>query len=85
MDNRYMKHWNLLGSLDGICYEIIKAHSHWISPFGGPGKSKTFKIDNANKYYNHFKIEITGKNSDGWWHITFNGFEIYGDVYGNRK
>ena len=68
-DNCYMKSWNLLGSLDGIKYEILDKHWHWISPFGGPGQSRTFKIDgNSNKYYRYFKIQITGKNS-GFQHV----------------
>ena len=65
-------------------YEIIEKHSHWISPFGGKGKSKTFEIDNVNKYYKHFKVKITAKKSNFSWGITFNGFELYGYVRGNK-
>ena len=89
--NHYMMGWNLLGSLDGMNYEIIKKHGTkgWFgstpaSPFTKPEESVTFKIENVNKYYNHFKIQITKKNSGDDWGITFNGFEIYGYVRGNK-
>ena len=84
LDYSYMKSWNLLGSLDGINYEIIKKHSHWRSPFKKSGHSKTFQIENVNKYYQYFKIQITGKDSDGYGGIKFNGLELYGYVCGNR-
>ena len=92
VDSMCMKSWNLLGSLDGMKYEIIDKHSYWISPFG-KGKTKTFRIDDSNKYYQYFKIEITGKNSGGHrnsgsapsdWCISFNDLEIYGYVRSNN-
>ena len=85
-----MKHWNLLGSLDGLAYEIIDEQSNWIWPLGKFGfPEKTFEIDNVNECYQYFKIQITGKNGghidfDCDWLIWFNGLELYGFVQGNK-
>ena len=83
-DNSYMKSWSLVGSLDGVCWELISKHSHWTSPFGKAGKSKTFEIKHCSKYYNAFKVQLTGKDSDGEWCICANGFELYGYVECNK-
>ena len=90
-DGWYMKSWNLLGSLDGTNYEIIKKHGNKTSPFTFAEQSITFKIENVDKYYRHFKIQITAMNCGAYnylvypdWRITFNGFEIYGYVRGNK-
>ena len=83
-DSYYIKKWNILGSSDSVNWEIINSHSHWISPFGGPGKSKTFKVK-TTKYYKYFKIQMSGRNSSDNWCITINGFEIYGYIWGNKN
>ena len=83
-DDCYLKYWNLLASINGNDWSIIDKHSHWVSPFPGKGKSKTFKIGNCAKYYQMFKVQMTGKNSglaggiSGSWQICCHCFEIYG-------
>ena len=77
----YIINWNFLGSLDGISWEIIKKHENHKSPFTEPRQSITFTISGCNQYYQHFKIQMTGKNSNGYgWSICVNGFEVYGFV-----
>ena len=83
-DGWYLKSWNLLGSIDGNNWTIIDKHSHWISPFPGSGKPKTFKIENCQNYYQMFKIQMTAKNSRGNWLLCCNCFEVYGYMTGNK-
>ena len=84
----YIKNWTVLGSLDGINWEIIKKHStNWwndSSPFTKPGQSITFSIA-SNKYYRIFKIQMTSKNNYPDWSMCVNGFEVYGYVRGNKN
>jgi len=62
-DRFYILNWNFLGSTDGQNWEIIKTHCHWIAPFDGAGKWKTFKIDVCAEYYRLLRIQLTGKHS----------------------
>ena len=93
-DKNYMRNWNLLGSTDGVNWEIIKKHgTNWLEgspPFTKPYQSIIFEIENARNYYKIFKIKMIspntgakGENESGTWEICVHSFEVYGFVRGN--
>ena len=80
----YIKNWNLMGSVDGKKWVLIKKHSYWFSPFKKPKQSLTFRIEGCDDYYQMFKIQMTSTNSGDTWRICVTGFEVYGYLTGNK-
>ena len=73
-----------MGSIDGINWEMIKQHKNergWCG--SGEYGTKSWNIENCEKYYQYFRIYMTEKNSGGAyndWDLMCGGFEIYGCV-----
>ena len=82
-----LRHWRLEGSDDGETWTTLSTHSDDGSLGGkGPGEYGGFKTASwelpglARRFFRHFKIVQTGKNSSGYDHLWIAGFELYGGV-----
>ena len=82
-----LRHWRLEGSADGETWTTLSTHSD-DGALGekGPGEYGGFKTASwelpglARRFFRHFKIVQTGKNSFGVDHLCIAGFELYGGV-----
>eukprot|EP01084_Bolivina_argentea_P015415 28845_1 len=77
--NFYLRGWDFMGSNDGKEWAVIKKHVSDTS-LNKPRQSHTWTIQNCNTFYQMFKIQMTTKDSAGYWCINANGFEIYGHL-----
>eukprot|EP01063_Lacrimia_lanifica_P006629 TRINITY_DN14141_c0_g1_i1.p1 TRINITY_DN14141_c0_g1~~TRINITY_DN14141_c0_g1_i1.p1 ORF type:complete len:1074 (+),score=109.92 TRINITY_DN14141_c0_g1_i1:72-3293(+) len=73
--------WRLEASVDGVAYDILSEHTG-DDAFGPPNEPHdvvaSFKIDDAQKYYCHFRVVQTAANGGGSHHLCVSGFEVYG-------
>eukprot|EP01084_Bolivina_argentea_P018780 34949_1 len=79
----FLRNWNFEGSNDGSNWEIIKQHTD-DTTFNKKNESHTFTINDCNKYYQYFRIKMTGKTSDNHWFFVYTMLEIYGHLTGNK-
>ncbi|GAB5362054.1 hypothetical protein AAMO2058_000765200 [Amorphochlora amoebiformis] len=77
-----LRNWTFEGSKDGVTWHILRNH---FDDAGIPlrkGGTCTWKISGANsqRFYSHFKLRITGKNSNSNYYLPVSGFEVYGTL-----
>jgi hypothetical protein len=76
-DKDLLRNWILEGSNDNINWHLISIHSN-DKNLTKKSSSHTWKIDNSIYFYSHFKIRLTGLNSDENNILSLGGLELYG-------
>ena len=74
-----LRSWVLEASNDGKEWTLIKEHKN-DEALNAKGKAHTWKVNEEKEHeqYGHFRLRMTGKNSNGNWYLACSGFEIYG-------
>ncbi len=75
-----LRNWQLLGSNDGVHYEVIFDHVDDAS-ITEEDPTVTFSNSKNRKPYAMFKMQITGKDSSGHYFFAVSGLELYGTLY----
>jgi len=79
-DTEALRYWNLEGSNDGQSWIPIRQHMD-DRALRKAGASHTWAVD-TNQYFNHFRLFMTGRNSNNHWYLACSGMELYGNAYG---
>ena len=77
---RFLRHWRLEGSVDGVTWTTLRAHSNDTS-ISLASPSAYWPIDYATGAFSRFRIRQTSKNSSGYDNLAASGFEIYGELF----
>ncbi|KMS93883.1 hypothetical protein BVRB_026960, partial [Beta vulgaris subsp. vulgaris] len=83
-DTEALRFWNLEGSNDGHNWVTLRSHSNDRS-LNTRGATHTWDIPNITESYSHFRIYMTGLNSNEHWYLALSGFEIYGILDGDAE
>ena len=76
-DNSYLKSWNFYGRNKNGHWVLL--HSQVNKPFYF-AEERTFQIQ-AKESYNGFKIEMTDKDTYGYWGLCLGQVEVFLDIY----
>jgi len=79
-DTEALRYWNLEGSNDGQSWIPIRQHMD-DRALRKAGASHTWAVD-TNQFFSHFRLYMTGRNSNNHWYLATSGMELYGKAFG---
>lgn len=83
-DTEALRSWNLEGSNDGSTWVVLRAHQNDRS-LEKRGATHTWDVSNCTESYSHFRIFMTGQNSNDHWYLALSGIEFYGILDGDAE
>lgn len=75
-----LRSWHLQGSNDETNWETLRDHDNDTSLPQTSMAAANWTVDNCNKRYRWFRIQIRGENVDGRHRLCCTGIELYGDL-----
>lgn len=75
-----LRSWDLLGSVDGIEWVVLRRHADDHS-LDGRFAEATWALGAVGRPVRWFKVQITGANSSHTFELRCAGFEVYGEVF----
>ena len=75
-----LRSWKLQGSNNGQGWITISIHEN-DNALQQAGQSHTWEV-NCPQFFQHFRILMTDKNSNGHWYLCCSGIELYGIAKG---
>jgi hypothetical protein len=82
-DVEALRNWRVDASTDGVTWTTLREHVD-DAALAAKGASHTWVLTSpaCDEFYTHFRVFMTGKNSNTNWYLALSGFELYGTLRG---